>query len=391
MAVRLRSRIFRLNRVMPNIANRPIDAPPLAPQDSPGLSRFRCEVVEDLGAAWDALAAGFSDFCMEQSFAFAGSRWSRLRAAGLILREEGAAEPVAMALALIATLPVLGIGLAYVKFGPLWRSKDRPADPDVLVAALDALKRKFGQKRRLVVRVLPPADPDHDWQAALKRANFSFHAALSDRERYLVNLTLTEEEQLASLGAQWRANLKKASRELVIEESDLASGIPAFVSLYNDMLARKRFDDRHGIEDLPAIAEQAGEKLGMRLFLARYKGEPVVGSIIIGTGDRVFVPFSATSDKALALRAGYALRWAIIGRLRGTNARWLDLGGAEGDQGLRHFKLGNAGKEGRVLDIPGEFDFAPNALAAGAARAIELGRDIVRTPGLKKLVAFLPI
>jgi hypothetical protein len=378
---------------MPELANKVenfadrVDAPPLAP----ALGRFQCEVVEQAGAAWDALAAGFADFCMEQSFAFTGSRWSKLRAVGLILREEGAAEPVAMALALIATLPVLGIGLAYVKFGPLWRRKDKPADPDVLFAALEALKQEFGVKRRLVVRMLPPADPDHDWNEALKRANFTFHKALSDRERYLVDLTLSEEEQLASLGAQWRANLKKASNELVIEEPDLKTGVPVFVDLYKNMLARKQFRDRHGLEDLPAIAEQAGDTLGMRLFLARYQGEPVVGSIIIGPGERVFVPFSATSDKALSLRAGYALRWAIINRLRGTNARWLDLGGAEGDSGLRHFKLGNVGKRGRVVDIPGEYDFVPNALAAAAARAIELGRDLVRIPSLKKLVAFLPI
>jgi hypothetical protein len=378
---------------MPELANKianfseRVDAPPLAPS----LGRFHCEIVEQVGAAWDALAAGFTDFCMEQSFAFTGSRWSKLRAVGLILREDGAAEPAAMALALIATLPVLGIGLAYVKFGPLWRRAGKPADRAVLFAALDALKQEFGIRRRLVVRVLPPADPDHDWSETLKRANFTLHKALSDRERYLVDLTLSEEEQLASLGAQWRANLKKASQELVIEEPDLKTGIPVFVDLYKNMLARKRFTDRHGLEDLPAIAEQAGGTLGMRLFLARNRGEAVVGSIIIGPGERVFVPFSATSDKALSLRAGYALRWAIIDRLRGTKARWLDLGGAEGDSGLRHFKLGNVGKRGRVVDIPGEYDFAPNALAAAAARAIELGRDLVRTPSLKKLAAFLPI
>src|SRR5581483_1519010 len=131
---------------MPELANKVanfsdrVDAPPLAPS----LGRFHCEIVEQVGAAWDALAAGFADFCMEQSFAFAGSRWSRLRAVGLILREEGAAEPVAMALALIARLPVLGTGLAYVKFGPLWRRKDRSSDPDGLLVMLGALKQEFG-------------------------------------------------------------------------------------------------------------------------------------------------------------------------------------------------------------------------------------------------------
>lgn len=373
---------------MPKIASEPdIDAPPL----TPAAGRFQHIIVEQPGAAWDNLAAGFSDMCMEQSFAFAGSRWSKLRPVGLMLLEDG--EPAAMALALMATLPVLGLGLAYVKFGPLWRKAGASADPRILFAALEALKQEFGVKRRLLVRIMAPADPgfEQEWKDALLRANFSFHAALSDRERYLVDLTLTEEEQLASLGAQWRANLKKISCDLVIEEPELQSGIPAFAGLYRNMLARKKFKDHHGLDDLPAIAAQAGSALGMRLFLATHQGRPVVGSIVIGSGDRVFVPFSATSDEALGLRAGYALRWAIINRLRGTKARWLDLGGAEGDQGLKHYKLGNVGKRGRVLDIPGEYDFAPSALATGAARAIELGRDLVRTPALKKLAAFLPI
>jgi lipid II:glycine glycyltransferase (peptidoglycan interpeptide bridge formation enzyme) len=223
------------------------------------------------------------------------------------------------------------------------------------------------------------------------RAGFSFHAQAPDRERYLVDLTLSEQEQLASLGASWRAHLKKASRELEIEELPIESGLPVFLSLYRGMVARKRFADHHGIDDLPKIAMQAGSALGMRLFIASHRGKPVVGSIVIGSGERVFVPFSATSDEALALRAGYALRWAIIDRLRGSSARWLDLGGAEGDAGLRSYKLGNVGKRGRVAEIPGEFDFSPNPLSAAAARAIEIGRDLVRTPALKKIVAYLPI
>jgi hypothetical protein len=44
-----------------------------------------------------------------------------------------------------------------------------------------------------------------------------------------------------------------------------------------------------------------------------------------------------------------------------------------------------------VAEIAGEFDFSPNSLSAVAARAIEIGRDLVRTPALKKIVAYLPI
>lgn len=378
---------------MSNTMNPPAestDAPSLVP--APGS--YRCEIVEQPGFAWDKLTSGFADMCLEQTAAFAGTRFGASHSLGLILHETGSNNPIAMALAVVVKLPVIGLGLAYVKFGPLWRRNDTPAEPEVLSFALAALKHELATKRGLLLRVLPPADPDHgnEWSDALAKNGFCFHATLPDPERYLVNLTLSEEEQLASLGSKWRANLSKVpAGQIDIRETDLKSGLPVFISLYRKMVERKQFDDRHGVEDLPTIADVAGEALGMRLFVASHDGEPVVGSIVIGAGERVSVPFSATGDKALELRAGYALRWEIIKRLRGTKARWLDLGGAEGDQGLRHYKLGNVGKRGAVASIPGEFDFAPNALASGAAKAITLGRELTKLGAVKRLIALLPV
>ena len=376
----------KLNKALAEIH----DAPNLAPS----LESYRCEIVAKPGAEWDRLVSEFADMCLEQTAAFAGSRFDAARSTGLILREAAGGEPVGMALAVVATLPVIGLGLAYVKFGPLWRRRGAPVRPQHLGLMLEGLKREFAHKRGLAVRVMPPADPSYEqeWQHALARANFALQAALPDPARYLVDLTLSEGDQLKSLGSKWRYNLaKSAIDELDIREVGLEEGLPEFLSLYRDMLSRKQFDDRHGVEDLPAIAKAAGPALGMRLFFAYHQGKPVVGSIIVGAGERVFVPFSATDEKALELRAGYALRWTIMERLRGTEARWLDLGGAEGDQGLKHYKLGNVGKRGQVVGIPGEFDFAPNALAAGAAKAIMLGKELARSKPLKTLVTMLPI
>jgi hypothetical protein len=378
--------MFKTNEAIAEIR----DAPNLAPS----LESYRCEIVTDPGAEWDRLASEFADMCLEQTAAFAGTRFDAARSTGVILREAAGGEPVGMALAVVATLPVIGLGLAYVKFGPLWRRRGAPARPEHLGLMLEALKRELGQKRGLAVRIMPPADPgyEQEWSRALARANFTFQAAPPDPARYLVDLALSEVDQLKSLGSKWRYNLaKSAIDDLDIREAGLEEGLPEFLALYRDMLLRKQFEDRHGVEDLPAIAKAAGPALGLRLFFAFYKGNPVVGSIIVGAGERVFVPFSATDEKALELRAGYALRWTIMERLRGSEARWLDLGGAEGDQGLKHYKLGNVGKRGRVAEIPGEFDFAPNALAAGAAKAIMLGKELARSKPLRTLVTMLPI
>jgi len=129
----------------------------------------------------------------------------------------------------------------------------------------------------------------------------------------------------------------------------------------------------------------------MRLLLVIHESEPVIGSIIVGSGERVFVTISATHDRPLNLRAGYASRWAIINRLRGTHARWLDLGGTEGDPGLRHYREGKVGKRGSIVAIPGEFDFAPNALAVCAVKVIVLWRELTETKALKRLITILPL
>src|SRR5438046_10428979 len=100
-----------------------------APNFGPSLESYRCEIVAEPDAEWDRLAAGFADMCLEQTAAFAGSRFGTARSTGVILRTGASNEPVAMALVVVATLPVIGLGLAQVKFGPLWRRRGAPANP----------------------------------------------------------------------------------------------------------------------------------------------------------------------------------------------------------------------------------------------------------------------
>jgi hypothetical protein len=355
---------------------------------SPTGRGYRVEVVERLDTGWDCIVARFADACLEQTAAYMLSRWNSARLCGLVLRDPLSGEVDAAALVFLATLPFAKAGLAYVKFGPLWRRRGSPARPEVLAAALAALRMEFAVKRGLQVRIVPPADPEfeQDWREAISRAGLTLHRTLPDAERYLVDLTLTEEEQRVSLAAKWRANLaKSASGQLDLREVDFQEGLPAFMDLYRTMLARKQFKDLHRIGTLPKFAALLSPDLKVRLFLAFHDGRPIAGSITFGAGERVLVPFSASDERALELRAGYALRWFMINRLRGPGARWLDLGGAEGDDGLRHFKSGNVGKRGRLVQLPGEFDFAGGALSAAMSAGLTFARALARTSLVRRL------
>lgn len=358
-------------------------------------AQYRLEVVDDIGPRWDAMVGCFADACLEQMAAYAVPRWGSAHLCGVVLRSTATDEPEAMALAVIAAIPMFELGLAYVKFGPLWRPRNRPANPAVLARALEAVKHVFAGERGLVARVMPPADPDHagDWTQSLAAAEFKLHDPAPDPERYFVNLRLSEREQMASLDSNWRSNLKKALKQpLEIREVDLRDGLPHFIALYHTMLARKHFVDHHHANVLPAFAAVAAStpELGARLFLAFHAGRPVAGSIVVGNGEAPFVAFSASDERARSLRAGYALRWWLINRLRGSNARWLDLGGTEGDAGLRTFKLGNIGKRGRLVQIPGDYDFADNLLSTWVTAAMSGTRKWLRDGALRRLLACTP-
>jgi len=337
---------------------------------------YAAEVVEPASLNWDRLVTPFLDGCLEQSAAYMAPRWGMDRLCGLLLREVPANEIAAAALAVIFTLPVLSAGLAYVKFGPLWRANSL-ADVAVLRAMLQALKNEFAIHRRLLLRIMPPAEADGAdiWSKELERAGFTRSSVPDDDKRYLVNLTLSEAEQRRSLGAKWRSNLVKSQAgPLTFREVEVASGLPDFMTLYRAMHDRKRFVDRHKVHHLGDFAAALTPDFGLRLFMAYENDTPLAGTILAGNGDRLFVPYSATSDRGIALRAGYALRWWVIGRLRGSHHRWLDLGGVEGDQGLRRYKEGNVGKRGCIATLPGEYDFCVSKVSAAATSAIDLMR-----------------
>jgi hypothetical protein len=353
----------------------------------------KVEIVTNVDQRWDEIAGGFADFTIEQCAAYLAPRFGASRLCGMLLRDESG-RVASATLAVVAKVPVLPVGFAYVKFGPLWRPKDRPVRREALDEALAALSRQFAARRGLMIRLMPPADPDHGeiWRSSVEQAGFTMRGQPAHPARYFVDLTLSEAEQRASLEAKWRSNLQKAlAVPLDIREVEPGEGLPLFLGLFQRMVSRKQFDDRHRIELLSRTMAAVPPALAFRIIVAFHEGTPVAGSILAGNGDRVFAWLSASDERGNALRAGYAVRWWIINFLRGR-ARWLDLGGTDGDPGLRHFKQGNVGKRGRILDIPGEYEGCRNPasrlLAAGIDRAMRaVGSDYTKLLRRDKAVA----
>jgi hypothetical protein len=337
------------------------------------------EVDATAPGTWDRIVAGFADASYDQTSAYADTRWGKERVSTLVLRDGG--RPVACARVIILRPPLLRAGLAYVKFGPLWRSTNAPSDPTILRSVIAALVDEYCGRRGHRLTVLPRPSPEHNAveEQVLRASGFQPRAAI-DPMRYLVDVSLAPEQQLASLGQKWRYNLRKAMQAgLKIAPAELEAGIDEFTAMHRAMVARKRFSTRDEVDVcLRAMSAGLPQSLRPTIVFARKDGRALAGAVVGLTGDVPVYLFGASRNEALHLNAGYLLQWWIVNWLRDVGHRWYDLGGGAMDARLEQFKRGLVGKAGLMLAMPGEHDAWASISGRLAGELIYKARDLQR-------------
>ena len=315
--------------------------------------------------AFDALAAEYGDVVQEQTAVFVRSRWGEERLETVLIERAG--QTLGAAAVVLVRAPVIDRGVAIVKWGPLWRRPGGSQDPAVLEACLAALKQEYAARRGFYLTVMPHADPDMPDMAVglLRKLGFHEGDASPAPERYLVNVAIGPDELRKSLGQKWRYNLKKAQRnDFEIEQVDAQDGLARFMALYDKMMARKQFKDTSAVYTLPDIVDVDVAALKPMIVMMRHDGTDTAGAVIGTSGQRAAYLYGATDDRALPLKAGYALQWWIAERLCAMpEPRWYDLGGDDRDKGLHQFKKGFVGKEGRIEMTPAAHNVCTSALS----------------------------
>lgn len=364
---------------MVNVSDSLIDplvaAPPRAREAVRG---FHCEVDSVPHDAFDRIASAFDDVHHEQTACYAVRHW-RGRDSHLMLRKDGAA--VAGARVAIIALPLVGRGLAFLRFGPFWRLAGAAPDPAVYRAMVEALVEEYSVRRGLCLTILPRPTPGHHAEECrwLREAGFVQRREIMDPERYLVDVSLDETAQMGSLEQKWRYNLRHAlANGLDIRLCETAEEIAAFQSLYAEMMARKKFESTTPVHLTGTLIAGLPERLKPKLVLAYHEGRPVAGATIGLFGDTAYYMFGASAADALPLKAGYALHWWIARWLCQLGVRWYDLGGAAHEPGLRQFKKGLVGKRGTLLAMEGEHDRWSGPVGRMAADLVFAARDLQR-------------
>lgn len=334
-------------------------------------SRLTVEIVD--GASWDCLAAGFDEICQEQLYTYAQGRWPGLKLEPVVFRQNG--QVVGGALVMLQPLPLKLGTIALVKWGPILANAEAAEAEALMVDMVDYLKAEYGERRAMMLSVLPMVEPvaENRGFARLMEMGFTVGESLRAPNRYVVDVRLDDDARMAAFGQKWRYHLRKSlMNELRFERAE-NDDLGRFMTLYNSMTDRKRFADHSAISTVSDLFTLPHGKGRPELFFVNQNGETVAGAIIFSAGTTATYLYGATNDSALGLRAGYFLHWNIIRWLRAnTRARWYDLGGSDGSHGLHQFKSGMVGDAGYIHPLPPTANYAPHLkvkLAGEAAYA----------------------
>ncbi|MDB5539923.1 MAG: family N-acetyltransferase [Devosia sp.] len=332
--------------------------------------------------AWDDAIAGFEGVCQEQLATFAQARWPDVVLEPLLFHRDE--EVVGGCLIMVQRLP-LGLGsIAVAKWAPMLRHTGGADAGSIYAEMIEALCAEYAGRRGMMLSVLPRASliEGNAEYALLLGRGFRKGATLLFPDRYIVNLRLSDAEQRASFHQKWRYHLNKADKAGLSFEHAAPERRAEFDALYEQMVDRKKFPDHSAYGTVPALMEMANPALRPELFFVRHAGEIVAGAIIFKAGDRAVYLYGATSAAALELRAGYFLHWHIIRWLRdNTEARWYDLGGTDGFQGLHQFKKGMVGERGVITPVPPVANYAERWWPRLLGEAAFAGREIAHAVG----------
>ena len=334
------------------------------------------------GAEWDRVISGFDGVCQEQLFAFAAIRWPGVTPEPRLFERNG--RIVGGALVMVQRLPMGLSQIAIIKWGPMQADRSAPDAAALYAGMIEALVAEYAVERGMMLSVLPHASMGerNEEYLTLKARGFKRGAVLRFPDRYLVNLRLSDEAQRKSFGQTWRRQLGKSEKSDLSFEHAGPERLEEFKTLYAAMSDRKQFPDYSAFDTLDALMAME-EPLRPELFFVRHEGEVVYGALIFKAGERAVYLYGASNDSALPLRAGYFMHWHVIRWLRDhTKARWYDLGGTDGFQGLHQFKKGMVGEMGLIRPVPPVANYASRplayALGAGAFAAREAYNEVRR-------------
>ena len=324
---------------------------------------------------WYKIIDEFSDANIYQTWSYDAIRCGEENISHLVLR--GAGKIIAAAQARIVRFPLLGLGAAYVRWGPFWQLRNQPVDPNIFRVAVRALRNEYVCRRGLSLRIFPVLyDDSSNWCLNILQEERYTRVPEEHRQRTLIlDICPPNEKLRQTFDQKWRNCLNRAERnELEVAEGTDDSLFVDFIGLYQDLLRRKKFREPNDINEFRRAQQELPAKFKMRIFLSRSNGVSSAGAICSTIGETGVYLFGAANDQGMANKGSYLVQWKAIQWMRSNGCRQYNLNGINplANPGTYHFKAGLSGKNGMDVHYLGCFDCHSGVINAALAHAAEL-------------------
>lgn len=324
---------------------------------------------------WYKIIDQFSDSNIYQTWSYDAIRCGEDNISHFTLQM--ANKIVAAAQARIVRIPVLGLGAAYVRWGPLWQLRNQTADSTVFRMAIRALRNEYVCRRGLILRIFPLLydDSSNVYLEALQQEGYTPTPEKNIQRTLILDIQPPIEEIRKNFKQKWRNCLNKAERNKleVIEGCD-DSLFADFISIYRELLQRKKFSEPNDINEFRMIQRELPAEFKMRIFLSRSKGSSSAGAIFTAIGDTGVYLFGATNDEGMKNNGSYLFQWKAIQWMKNNGCHYYNLNGINPavNPGSYHFKAGISGKSGKDVHYLGRFDCYSGAISAALAQTADV-------------------
>ncbi|MCA9433764.1 MAG: GNAT family N-acetyltransferase, partial [Candidatus Omnitrophica bacterium] len=254
--------------------------------------------------------------------------------------------PLALAQMRVKKLPILGVGVAELEWGPLYRGTEE------LKAFLGALKNEVNNRLGYELRVHPKStyhdEGDAFVRGALEDLDFEWDSGERPYQTVILDLGPDLEDLYGNLHGSWRRQHRKAERSgLVLVSGSAVEFFDRFSGVYDQMWQSKQFITgvRHPI--IREMVEKSSEKETFHISIASLGERDVGASISVQCGDSLLYFLGASApDLSDDCQPGYLLHWNNVTHAKQAGLAWYDLGGiVDTGEGVNRFKRGMGARD----------------------------------------------
>ena len=328
----------------PTLINR-ADSPETKPaQGNPLLVEISLKSEKE----WLTIIEQFEDANFYQTKTFGKHSTGGKKLEHFILKENG--KIIAAAEVRISIIGFLKRGIAYIRWGPLWKLKNEEHQISKLETVLKELRNEYVIKRRLKLRIFPECyENDNDFLIDVyKKAGFKLNKKYRNEKTIILNIKPHLKEIRSNFKSKWRNRLKKSEQndfDIISGHSDIL--FEKFFKIYEEMHEFKHFKDQIGVGSFEVMQHDLPEKYKMKVFLAESGGSPAAALVGTAIGNTGICLLAASNKLGRQLSASYQLHIRMIEWLKNMNCNYYDLGGIDPvkNPGGYRFKSGFNGKE----------------------------------------------